>query len=90
MECQAFLKNSDKQCSRKAEPGSIYCWQHKKIYESKEYKDERHIKNIIPETTKYSPALINDINDIIYEYAYIQFDPIESLKYSELNSKKYP
>lgn len=85
MQCQALLKNSDRQCSRKAEPGSIYCWQHKKIYEVKE---EKIIENL--ETTKFSPALINDINDIVYQYAYTEFNPIESLKYSQLNPKKYP
>jgi len=92
MECQALLKNSDRQCSRKAEPGSIYCWQHKKIYESKE-QETTNTKNIQPNnisTTKFSPALINDINNIIYDYAYFEFDPVESLKYSELNPKKYP
>lgn len=90
MECSAFLKNTEIRCSRKAVARSIYCWQHKKIYDSKE--DEKVVSKKLQNKVlkkNYSPILINDLNNIILEYAYSEFDPVESLRYYELHPEKY-
>jgi hypothetical protein len=92
MQCSGYLKNSQKQCSRKAETGSEYCWQHKKIYEQKENNIEYNIGDKVNNklSPSLSPALIPDLNNIIYDYAYSEFNPIDFLNYSQLNPKKYP
>jgi hypothetical protein len=87
--CQAFTQNGKgPRCSRNALPGKIYCTQHLKIYESEKKLEEKKIefKNQSPIE---STILIPDLNNIVNEYAYGTFDPIESLKYSQLYPKKY-
>jgi hypothetical protein len=56
MQCQAILK-SGKQCSRNAQLGSNFCWQHQNYIIHSNLKDEKEevkniqlIQNIIVET----------------------------------------
>jgi hypothetical protein len=48
MECQAILK-SGKQCSRKAEPDSLYCWQHQNYVPK--------ATNVVPKATNIAPKI---------------------------------
>jgi hypothetical protein len=65
MQCQAILK-SGRQCSRKSEPNSNYCWQHQNSMNKSEDMKELDI-NYIVENYVISDLLHYNIVNLILE-----------------------